>query len=159
MSTDAMYTGCIDETLKHLANHTRYVYMYVFEHKGVNTMSEFASSQPKYGMTCSADELFYLFMIRKARTMPFTDLKVSTRMITLWTDFAKHGYVIDILVVVKIAKPEVVEIQLHSLPTFNHNSLCINLFIIICLIDTHRLNLIPNILLGRSLALTIAIYA
>lgn len=97
MSSDALYWGCIDETIKLYAQQRGQVFMYSFEHKGENSMVNLlVNNRPTLFDTgvCHGDELFYLFNLRinGMRNPSFDDEKVGDRILTLWTDFGKYGY-------------------------------------------------------------------
>lgn len=97
MSTDGLYLSCIDETIRLLVEAGYSTYMYTFEYQGQNSMIELVlNGAPKVFQTgiCHGDELFYLFNLKlgRVRLPSFRDEKVSQKMLTLWTDFAKYGY-------------------------------------------------------------------
>lgn len=97
MSSDALYVSCVDETAKLYTQARGPVYMYSFEFKGENSMVKLlVNNAPTLFDTgvCHGDELFHLFNLRinGLREPSFADRKVGDRMLTLWTDFAKHGY-------------------------------------------------------------------
>ncbi len=100
MSSDALYTGCIDETLKFYSQHSDApTYMYLFAYKGQNSLVNLLldSSQTLFDTgVCHGDELFYLFdlKISSKRLLYNKDAQIRERMLTLWTDFAKYGYLI-----------------------------------------------------------------
>ncbi|XP_053207980.1 acetylcholinesterase-like isoform X2 [Panonychus citri] len=97
MSTDALYSSCIDETAKSLWGAAIPVYVYLFDYKGENSMIKILlNNSPTVIDTgvCHGDELFYLFNLEmdKTKTPSFQDTRTSQRLITLWTDFATYGY-------------------------------------------------------------------
>ena len=98
MSSDALYNSCIDETIKLYWQTQAPVYQYVFDYKGSNSMVNLLvnSETPTVFPTgvCHGDELFLLFNLRiiGLRDPSPYDNRVSDRMTTLWTDFAKNGY-------------------------------------------------------------------
>ncbi|XP_015782260.1 carboxylesterase 4A isoform X2 [Tetranychus urticae] len=97
LSTDALFISCIDETVRILWELNLPVYLYIFDYRGQNSMVERIISKalipvdtgPSHG-----DELFYIFDMKlgTSRNQPFRDKKVSQRITSLWTDFAKFGY-------------------------------------------------------------------
>src|SRR5689334_10898273 len=96
MSSDALYGSCIDETVKLYWQSRAPVYMYSFEYKAENSMVNLlVNNAPTLFNTgvCHGDELFHLFNLRISglREPSFEDSKVTNRMLTLWTDFAKYG--------------------------------------------------------------------
>ena len=97
MTTDSLYVSCVDETIKLYAQTRAPAYMYTFEYKGENSMVNLlVNNQPTYFDTgvCHGDELFLLFNLRinGMREPSLDDRRVGNRILTLWTDFAKHGY-------------------------------------------------------------------
>ena len=128
MSTDALYSSCIEETLQLYSSSTtqttseiivpfrNVTYKYIYDHRGQNSMlnmiltgnnnhqnvvltpnsihspENFASSVSN--SVCHGDELFNLFERKFASKKPNDnhDLRVERHMLSLWTDFAKHGY-------------------------------------------------------------------
>uniref|UniRef100_T1KVJ7 Carboxylesterase type B domain-containing protein n=1 Tax=Tetranychus urticae TaxID=32264 RepID=T1KVJ7_TETUR len=97
MTTDALYTSCIDETAKLLWGAEIPVYMYLFGYKGSNSMIKILlNNSPTVIDTgvCHGDELFYLFNLEMDKFRP-TNVKdsLATRLLVdLWTDFAAYGY-------------------------------------------------------------------
>lgn len=96
MSSDALYNSCIDETIKLYWYSRAPVYHYVYEYKGENSMVNLLiNNVPTLFNTgvCHGDDLFSIFNLRINGLKPpsFNDNKVSNRMVTLWTDFAKYG--------------------------------------------------------------------
>lgn len=107
MTTDALYVSCIDETIRLLAESGYSTYMYTFEYQGQNSMIELVlNGAPKMFQTgvSHGDELFYLFNLKIGRLRPpsFKDDRISKRMLTLWTDFAKYGYIFCMLVIIML---------------------------------------------------------
>lgn len=96
MSSDALYNSCIDETVKAYWQTQAPVYQYLYEYKGDNSMVNLlVNSAPTLFPTgvCHGDELFLLFNLRiiGLRDLSPIDSRVANRLVTLWTDFAKHG--------------------------------------------------------------------
>lgn len=96
MSSDALYNSCIDETIKLYWFSRAPIYHYVYEYKGENSMVNLLiNNVPTLFNTgvCHGDDLFSVFNLRINGLKPasFTDNKVSNKMVTLWTDFAKYG--------------------------------------------------------------------
>ena len=97
MSSDALYNSCVDETIKLYWRSRAPVYQYVFEYKGENSMVNLlVNNAPTLFPTgtCHGDELFHLFNLRIIGLRPpsYQDNKVSNKLVTLWTDFAKYGW-------------------------------------------------------------------
>lgn len=97
MTSDALYNSCVDETIKLYWLSRAPVYQYVFEYRGENSMVNLlVNNNPVFFPTgvCHGDELFYLFNLRIVGLRPpsFQDNLVSSRLVTLWTDFAKYGW-------------------------------------------------------------------
>ncbi|XP_076327886.1 esterase E4-like isoform X1 [Tachypleus tridentatus] len=96
MTTDAMYVACNDLTSKTYSQLNIPTYMYVFEHRGVNSMTDLRLNQQMSKIDAGVshgDELFYLFDLQVDGIQPLSQLDnlISNRMVTLWTDFAKFG--------------------------------------------------------------------
>jgi len=97
MSSDALYTSCIDDTLKLYSQLPGAIaYMYLFAYKGSNSLVNVLvdNSQTIFDTgVCHGDELFYLFdlKISSHRLSSRKDMQIRERILTLWTDFAKHG--------------------------------------------------------------------
>ncbi|XP_054168154.1 cholinesterase 2-like [Oppia nitens] len=98
MSSDALYTSCIDQTLKLYSKVPETpVYMYLFAYKGANSLVNILVDNSKTMFetgVCHGDELFYLFDLKmSSQRWTFSkDMQIRERLLTLWTDFAKHGY-------------------------------------------------------------------
>lgn len=135
MSTDSLYSSCIDETIRMysaatstskstiLANKANLLlpfanvtYKYVFDYRGKNSMLSLILSgnhlnrqsysrsfvfpiNPDFSRVtnsavCHGDELFYLFNLKFSSRKPEDnrDTMMQRKLILLWTDFAKHGY-------------------------------------------------------------------
>ena len=97
MTSDALYSSCIDETVKLYWRSRAPVYQYVFEYRGQNSMVNLlVNNNPTLFPTgvCHGDELFYLFNLRilGLQQPSYKDNLVSNRLVTLWTDFAKYGW-------------------------------------------------------------------
>jgi len=97
MSSDALYNSCVDETIKLYWQTQSPVFAYVFDYKGENSMVNLlVNEQPTVFSTgvCHGDELFLLFNLRilGLRDSSHMDDRVSNRLTSLWTDFAKIGY-------------------------------------------------------------------
>ncbi|CAG2103189.1 unnamed protein product [Medioppia subpectinata] len=97
MSSDALYTSCIDETLKVYSQIPDAIaYQYLFAYKGrnslVNVLMDNSMTLFETGVG-HGDELFYLFdlKITSQRWFSRKDIQTRERVLTLWTDFAKHG--------------------------------------------------------------------
>lgn len=96
MTTDALFISCIDETIRFLRELNLPVYLYKFDYRGQNSMVELIISKALLPMDTGpshGDELLYLFDMKLGtrRNQPFRDKKVSQRITSLWTDFAKFG--------------------------------------------------------------------
>lgn len=101
MSTDALYVSCIDDTIKTYWRSQSPIYQYLFQYTGSNSMLKLLMNNPNGERislypppVCHGDELFYLFNLRilGLREENLSDLQISHRMTTLWTDFAKVGF-------------------------------------------------------------------
>ncbi|XP_022238543.1 liver carboxylesterase 1-like [Limulus polyphemus] len=91
MTTDALYVSCTDQTAKTYSQLGIPTYFYVFQYRGSNSN---APRNPTFGEVVShGDELFYQFNLRRdgKRLLSGLDSIIESRMLTLWTDFAKYG--------------------------------------------------------------------
>ena len=97
MTSDALYTGCVDQTLKFYSQHKdATTYMYLFSYKGRHSLVNLLidSSQTLFDTgVCHGDELFYLFDLKVTSLgrPNRKDKQIRERFLTLWTDFAKYG--------------------------------------------------------------------
>lgn len=94
---DGFMIGILENVEYRLRNNLRdQTYFYLFSHKGTSSASEMigGGSENFYG-TCHADELLYLFPMRKTtpalfNSMPSKQDKELTRLMTkLWVNFAE----------------------------------------------------------------------
>jgi carboxylesterase type B len=98
MSSDVLYNSCVDETVKVYWSTQAPVYQYLFHYKGSNSMVSLLMNSPSHSRlwdtgVCHGDDLFLLFNMRilGLREENNRDRRISERMTTLWTDFAKTG--------------------------------------------------------------------
>lgn len=96
MSTDALYVGCMDETMKLYSKAGGPTYMYLLDYRAENSMVDLLlGNEPPLFKTgvCHGDDLFHLFHLKIDGLRPpsFLDIKISQRMLTLWSDFARFG--------------------------------------------------------------------
>lgn len=97
MSTDGMYVACLDRTLELYSRIESRTYMYSFQYRGSNSLTDVAYEGPVFPAVetgvSNGDELFYLFNLRVSGVRPHSHLDnlITNRVLTLWTDFAKFG--------------------------------------------------------------------
>lgn len=96
MSTDAMFVSGNHATLSRYSRYEVPTYMYVFEYRGDSSLLDarlgFQRKPFDLGVS-NGDELVYLFDVMADGLRPLSNLDtlVSSRVINLWTDFAKSG--------------------------------------------------------------------
>lgn len=96
MSTDAMFVSGNRAALSRYSRYEAPAYMYVFEYRGDSSLLDARlgfQRQPIDLGVSNGDELIYLFDVTADGLRPLSnrDSLVSSRMINLWTDFAKNG--------------------------------------------------------------------
>ncbi|XP_037520132.1 cocaine esterase [Rhipicephalus sanguineus] len=96
MSTDAMFVAPNQLTLAKYSRFEAPTYMYVFEYRGDTSLldARLGFQRQSYDLGVSnGDELIYLFDVTADGLRPLSSLDslVSSRIINLWTDFAKSG--------------------------------------------------------------------
>lgn len=96
MSTDAMFVAGNHATLTRYSRYEAPTYMYVFEYRGDTSLLDarlgFQGRPFDLGVS-NGDELIYLFEVTADGLRPLSNLDslVSSRIVNLWTDFAKSG--------------------------------------------------------------------
>lgn len=96
MSGDNLFFACTDQALKAYSRFNVPTYMYLFSYRGTNTMVDYDISVPRPAVDLGVshgDELNYMFQLNVQGLRPpsLFDNFVSSRILTLWTDFARFG--------------------------------------------------------------------
>ena len=72
------------------------VYMYKFAYDGTMNLVKFLFQFGKYPGATHADELFYMFKVKATLPQAFFEMDIINKLTTMWTNFAKYGYVLTL---------------------------------------------------------------